>query len=440
MARRTKRPTPAAEPVELSIAALGARGDGIARHDGGTVYVPLTVPGDRLLAQLGAARGDGRAATMLRLLAPGPGRAAPPCRHFGGCGGCALQHLDDALYAEAKRAIVTEALARHGLAGAPVAALRRLPAGTRRRVRFTLSRPPRAAALPLVGFAERASHRLVDLAECPVLDPRLVALAAPLRRLAGALLAPGESGHATVQAVAGGVDLLLDLPAMPGLDRLEALAAFAEAEDLARLAWRSAESGGPVPLAQRRPVQAVFGGIAVDVPADGFLQATPEAEAALTEAVVAAVGKAETVADLFAGLGTFTFALAGALAGKRRVHAVEGAAAAVAALTAAARRAGLAGRIDAERRDLQARPLEPDELARCDAVVFDPPRIGAAPQAVALARSRVPTVVAVSCNPASFARDAATLVAGGYRLLGVQPIDQFVWSSHIELVAGFART
>jgi len=433
---RRARPSPGeGAAVELEIATLGARGDGIARHAGGAVYVPFTVPGDRVLARIGRDRGGGRAATVERLLAAGPGRAVPPCRHFGACGGCALQHLDAALYAEAKRALVVDALARHGLGDAAVAPLRRLPPGSRRRVRLTLVRPRDKAAAPRVGFAERASHRIVDLAECPVLAPKLFGMAASLRRLAVALLAPGETGHATLLLVAAGIDLLLDLPRPPDLAGLETLADFAAAEDLARLSWRGPGDGGLVPVAQRRPVQIVLGGVPVDVPVGGFLQATGEAEAALSDAVLEAVADAGEVADLFAGIGTFSFALAKAA----RVHAVEGDAAAVAALAAASRRAGLAGRVGAERRDLQERPLDADELRRFAAIVLDPPRIGARPQATSLAGSGVARIAAVSCNPASFARDAALLVGGGYRLLWVRPIDQFVWSPHVELVAAFAR-
>jgi 23S rRNA (uracil1939-C5)-methyltransferase len=227
---------------------------------------------------------------------------------------------------------------------------------------------------------------------------------------------------------------LLDLPCAPALATLETLAAFAEAQDLARLLWRIA-GGEPTLVAQRRPVRMVVGGTAIDLPPDCFLQATPEAEAALIEAVRAAVGPATRIADLCAGIGTFTFALA-ALA---RIHAVEGSAPAVAALTQAARRGGLAARVTAEARDLQRQPLDPDELTAYDAVIFDPPRIGAKAQAAALARIRVKRIAAVSCSPASFARDARILIAGGYRLVAVQPIDQFVWSPHVELVAAFVH-
>jgi 23S rRNA (uracil1939-C5)-methyltransferase len=421
--------------VELIVETIGARGDGVARDGNGPVYIPFTVPGDRVRARIEEARGEGRAATVIEMIAPGPGRAAPPCRHFGVCGGCALQHLDAALYAETKTAIVRAALVHHGLADAPLRPLNLLPPGTRRRVRLALARPARKDAAPIVGFARRASHDVVDLAACAVLAPKLFALVAPLRGLNAELLSPGEAGHAALQLADSGVDALIDLPRAPDLPALESLAAFAEAQDLARLLWR-APRGEPTLVAQRRPVRVVVGGTPVDLPPESFLQATAEAEAALTEAVRDAVGAATRIADLFAGIGTFAFALAE----QARVHAVEGWAPAVAAVTQAARRAGLAERVTAEARDLQRRPLEADELSGYDAIVFDPPRVGAKAQAALLARARAPRVAAVSCNPASFARDARILIAGGYHLVAVQPIDQFVWSPHIELVATFVHS
>lgn len=433
--------------VELEIVAIGARGDGIARHGGTPVYLPFTAPGDRVLARLGAPRGEGIAGIAERVLAAGPGRAVPACRHFGACGGCTLQHLDAAHYAAAKMSLLRAALARHGLGEAPVEPLIVLPPGTRRRVRFAIAwppppnRPPRSESgrgqgrgKPILGLAERGSHALVDLEECPVLDDRLLALAAPLRALAERLLRPGERAHAGLQDPGSGVDLLLDLPRAPDLAALEALAEFAAAEDLARIQWRR-EGGAIVPVAQRRPVRSMLGGVAVDVPPDAFLQATAAGEAALVAEVVAGIGDAPRIADLFAGIGTFTFALAG----RAKVHAVEGWAPAIAALLAAARRSGLAQRVTAETRDLEARPLAGDELRPYDAVIFDPPRAGAKRQAAALAASGVPRVLAVSCNPATFARDARLLVDGGYRLLRMQPVDQFLWSAHLELAAIFAR-
>ncbi len=430
------KPRTASEEVTLVIDGVGARGDGIVRHGGRTIYVPFTAPGDRVRVRLGAARGEGQTGELVELLGEGE-RAAPVCPHFGSCGGCALQHLAHNAYARAKEQQVAAALRQHGLDAATMAPLLRLAPGTRRRARFAVERPHAPKATPLIGFNARASHRVIDMRACAVLHPALVALVPKLRAVASRLWPPGASGAATATLCDAGLDVLLDLAAAPDLAALETLAEFAAAEDLARLAWRApGDEAAATPAAVRRPPRVVFSGVPVDLPFEAFLQASAEAEAVLTAEVLAGVGAARRVADLYAGLGTFTFALAERAAA---VRAVEGARPVAAALAAAAARAGLDGRVTSERRDLEARPLTADDLAGFDAVVFDPPRAGAKAQSAALAAAAVPRVVAVSCNPASFARDARLLVDGGYRLARVQPVDQFVWSPHVELVALFER-
>jgi len=422
----------AGEEAMLRVDSVGVRGDGIALHGGERVYLPFTAPGDVVRARLGVKSGEGRPGEVLAIIEKGA-RAAPPCPHFGACGGCALQHLSPDAYAEAKIAWLAAALRQHGLDERVVAPLRCLPAGTRRRARLSMRRPRDTGAAVEIGFQARRSHRVVDMRSCAVLHPALTALLAPLRRLAPMLLAPGGEGAATATLADAGVDLLLDLPAPPPLAGMEAMAAFARAADLARLAWRG-PGHAPAPVTQFRPARIAFGGVAVDLPYDAFLQASAEADEALSGAVLAACGGARRIADLFAGIGTFALPLA-ALA---PVHAVDGDEDAMNALRAAAARAGL-GRLTCERRDLAQRPLAPDELARFDTVVFDPPRAGARAQSAALAASKVERVVAVSCNQATFARDARMLTDGGLRLIAVEPIDSFVWSPHLELVARFER-
>jgi len=396
-----RRP-PSDSLIELGVERLGAGGDGIAQHGGEPVFLPFTVPGDR---------------------------AAPPCPHFGYCGGCALQHLDPASYRAFKLGVLHTALERVGIDPGVVQSLRVVPP-VRRRAQLGLIRP-RDPRLPArVGFHERFRHELVDLRECLVLEPALFSIVYELRVIACDLVPPSGAAEVTLTRTDSGVDMLLEAAQRPGLGVLEALAALAEKCDLARVVWRlPAEE---VLVVERRPVRVVFSGIAVPFPSGGFLQASAAAEAILIEEVVGGIGPSRPVLDLYAGLGTFTFALAAGGA----VHAVEGDEDAVVALT----RVG-AGHpnVSVERRDLACNPLRPEELAAYTAAVFDPPRIGAINQATELANSTIATIVAVSCNPATFARDAARLIAGGLHLERIVPVDQFVWTPHLELAATFRR-
>ncbi len=415
----------------MTIDHIGGRGDGVAIHQGRPLFVPLTVPGDRVVVRVDGRRGDGLAGTVRTMLAAGPDRAVAPCPHFGRCGGCLLQHVADAAYRRWKEGVVRRALAHHGLSAVTVAPLLALPAAGRRRATLAARRVGDTVVL---GFHEYRGRRIADLSTCLVLVPALVALLAPLRAVLADVLRPGEAVAIAVAALDDGPDLVIAAVRAPDVADRERLADFAAAADLARLSWRLGD-GPPDPVAHRRSGIVRFGAVDVVVPPGGFLQASAAGEEALTGMVLDGVGPAGAVADLFAGVGTFALPLSD----RARVHAVDGDGAAIAALAAAARRAGRAGRIDAAARDLHRDPLSAAELARFDAVVFDPPRQGARAQAAELAGSAVPTVVGVSCNPASFARDAALLVAGGYRLDRVTPIDQFQWSPHVELVGTFRR-
>ncbi|WP_207460371.1 class I SAM-dependent RNA methyltransferase [Azospirillum sp. SYSU D00513] len=442
-ASRSSAPKSASKPAatltaDLTIAEVGARGDGVALHGGTKVFVPLTVPGDRVRVRLGDpsnARGDGVRGELLELLEPGPTRGATAaCGHFGACGGCTLQHMTDESYAAWKVGLVRAALARVGLGEVSMEPLSRTPEAARRRARLAAMRRGRRL---LLGFNERQSHRLVDVEACPVLVPALAALVAPLRALLAEVLPDGEGCDVVLADLEGGIDLLLVGPRRLDRAARDWLTGFAEVE-VARISWQADDRGSPEPIVHRRPVAARFAGVPVTPAPGAFLQASAQGEAALVaavlkeiEPVVAAKGAKARVADLFAGLGTFSLPLATLCA----VHAVEGDAPAMASLAKAA--SGL--RLVTETRDLFENPLTAKELARFDAVVFDPPRAGAAAQAEALAASKVPLVVAVSCNPATFARDARALADGGYRLERVYPVDQFLWSAHVELVGLFRR-
>ncbi len=415
--------------VELSVERIAAAGDGVAHWQSAPVFLPFTVPGDHVRARLGARRGGGVEARVVELVASGPGRVAPPCRHFGRCGGCSLQHLDPDLYRSVKLGRLLNALEQAGVEPGEIAPLRTIPPA-RRRTRLGLARPRGCRQPARAGFRERFRHDLVDLRECLVLEPSLFALVAELRRLAPDLLPPGGAAEAAATRTDSGIDLVLEAAQPPGLGALETLARLGDDCDLARIVWRS--GGAEIPVVERRPVRVVLSGVAVPYPPGAFLQASEAAEQALVDEVLAALGPRRPALDLFAGLGTFAFAMAV----KGPVHAVEGDARTAAALARGA--AGVAG-MTVERRDLARDPLPPERLRNYAAAVFDPPRAGAARQAEKLAAAPLDTVVAVSCNPATFARDAALLAAGGFRLERVAPIDQFVWSPHLELVAVFRR-
>lgn len=425
--RPPRRSQPPPRTVELDIDSLGARGDGLARLGGDTVYIPYALPGDRVVARIEARRGDGLAAALIEVLSPGPGRVLPACPLFGRCGGCALQHLDADACASWKQDSLLAHLSRHNLESVPVAPLLRVPPRSRRRAAFAFSRRPGTV---LLGFNARASHAVIDVPACPLLAPDLERALGLLRPILAEVAAEGADGDVLVNATRSGLDVLIEGEARLDLFDRERLAAFAEANDLARLSWRRPGAGFAEPLARRHPPLVAFGDTLVEPPPGAFLQPSVEGEALIAGLVRRLTEGARTILDLFAGCGSLTFPLA---EGGRTVHAVEGEEAPVRALEAAARRDML--KVSAEIRDLARRPLIAHEMARFDALVFDPPRAGAAAQAAEIARGGPPLVVAVSCNPATLARDLAILAEGGYRIETVFPIDQFPWSAHVEAVA-----
>jgi len=387
------------------IVRLAARGEGVTA-DGR--FVPLAAPGDMLLA-------DGT-------LAPGPHHQRPPCRHFPECGGCQLQHVDDTAYAAFVADRIVSALRAQNLHDVAIRPVHLSPPRSRRRATLHFAARGKAVA---IGFKAERSHDIVDMRECHVLRPELFALVEPLRR---PLRGRGRAGQAAMALIDGGIDLTLTGAAFEGLEGADALTDFAAAHRLARL---SIDDGyGPQARWEPEPATVILGDTRVAFPTGGFLQATQDGEAALVASVREAVGSAASTADLFAGLGTFALALSG------RVLAAEGARDAALALNAA----GRTGRaLTVEHRDLFRRPLTAAELAGFGAVVLDPPRAGAKEQVAELARSAVPRIAYVSCNPSTFARDAKTLCEVGYRLDWIKPVGQFRWSTHVELAACFTR-
>jgi 23S rRNA (uracil1939-C5)-methyltransferase len=391
-----------------AIVRIAARGDGVSSSGR---HVPFAVPGDLVLD-------DGT-------IQQGPGHQAPPCLHFPECGGCQLQHLTDSAYADYCISRVDGALAQHGLK-AEIRSPHLSPPRTRRRATL---RALKAGGRVLIGFNEAGSNRVVDMMECHILLPRLFELLEPLRRLLASILPAKRTGEIQLALADQGPDVLLKGVAVEGLEAVEALTAFGERHSLARLAVD--EGYGPETRYEPQPVTVTLGGIPVPFPVGCFLQATVDGEEALAAAVKEVTAGAGRIADLFAGLGTFALSLDGQLL------AAEASRDALLSLKSVAGKAGLP--LHAEHRDLYRRPFDAKELAAFEAVVLDPPRAGAIEQVRQLANSAVPRIAYVSCNPATFARDAELLVAGGYKLLWLRPVGQFRWSTHVELAAAFSR-
>ena len=374
-------------------------------------HAPFAVPGDVL-------RDDGS-------VEAGPHHQVPPCRHFPECGGCQLQHADDDAYRGYLISRIEGALAQHGLT-TEIRPPHLSPPNSRRRGSL---RALRMGKQVLLGFNAEKSHRIIDMRECHILRPELFALVGPLRLLLGILLPQRRPGEVQLTLADQGPDLLLRGVEPEGLAAIQALTDFCEQQGLARLTLD--QGFGPESHFEPVPATVTLSGVPVTFPPGGFLQATAGGEAALIEAVRDATGDAERIADLFAGIGTFTFAF------DRQVYAAEASRDALVSLNSAASRAGRS--VAAEHRDLYRRPLTQAELGRFDAVVLDPPRSGAEEQVRNLAPSTVGRIAYVSCNPATFARDAALLVGSGYRLEWVRPVGQFRWSTHVELAACFVR-
>jgi len=406
------------------ITRLGRRGDGIAETPAGPLYVPYVLPGET--AEVEAWQGQPDRRRLLKVEVVSPERIAPICPHFGICGGCALQHWSTARYREWKRSLVIEAVAEAGL-DVPVDGLIDAHGEGRRRAVFHARRGQRE--ILEVGFAALRAHHVVAIDRCPILASSLAGAIEAAWAIAEALGPARKPLDIQVTATEAGLDVDVRGSGPLTATRTAELARIAERHRLARLT-RHGEL-----ISQRATPMLTVGRARVALPPGGFLQATAAGEAELSKLVVEACGEAERVADLFAGVGPFALRLAE----RARLRAVDSDQAALAALRRAADTTMGLKPIDIETRDLFRRPLVAAELKRMDCVVFDPPRQGAEAQARALAASAVPTVVGVSCNPVTFARDARILADGGYRLVRVTPVDQFRYSPHVELVGRFER-
>jgi 23S rRNA (uracil1939-C5)-methyltransferase len=408
----------------LTINRVGQRGDGVADTPAGPAFVPYALPGETVEVETVQGHSDRR--HLLRVESASPDRIAPICPHFGVCGGCAVQHWATQHYRDWKRGLVVEALAQAGIDGT-VAEVIDAHGDGRRRAVFHARRG--AHDILQVGFAAPRAHEIVAIDRCPVFAPALDGALAAAWAVAEVLKGERKPLDIQVTATETGIDVDVRGSGPLTAKRLSALAPVADTHRLARLT-RHGEL-----VAQRSAPTVKMGRASVALPPGGFLQATAEGEAVLARLVDAATGGAKTIADLFCGLGPFALRLAE----RARVSAADSDAEAIAALAqAAANTMGLKP-IETQTRDLFRRPLVAKELSKFDAVVFDPPRQGAQAQARELAASKVPVVVAVSCNAATFARDARILADGGYRLAAVTLVDQFRYSAHVELVAKFER-
>jgi 23S rRNA (uracil1939-C5)-methyltransferase len=413
---------------DMTISAIGAQGDGLARFgDGKPAFVPLTLPGETVRARMEGARGE-----VAEILTASADRVTPPCKHFGHCGGCALQHWAAQPYLGWKAEQIRIQLSMEGLE-TEILPTFAAPAASRRRVALHARRGAKGQGA-LLGFKERRSWNLVSIEECPVTDPRLVAAFPALARLAEPFLEHPKSAptlHVTLTATGLDIDVTGVERKSGGLSadaRMRAAMAASEG-DFARVTL-----AGETVYGARQPM-VKLGPAVVALPPGSFLQAVPAAERAMVAFAVAEAQGASRIADLYCGVGTFTFRLAEIGA----VYAAEVSAPSIAALKSALGAASGLKPITAEARDLVKRPMLSTEMAKTDVVVIDPPRAGTAEQTVEIAQSKVAKVVSVSCNPGTFAKDARALVDAGFRLEKVLPVDQFVWTPHIELVGVFTR-
>lgn len=405
-----------------TITSITSKGMGLAHAADGPVYVPFALPGETV-----AVARVGNEGTVISYGPPSPDRIQPACRHFGPegkggtCGGCSLQHQAKPAYNAYKRGLLINALKSKGI-DAPVGDLIEAQPHQRRRLVFTVRRPEKAL---VIGINQAETHHVVPVEECPIASDGLISRLDALHIIARA------TGHdmfrITVTETLTGLDISMD-GLRSGLGERERRAVTEAVMGLRGIARVSAN--GEIVVEPHKP-QLDFDGARVIIPPGAFTQATREAEEAMAKLAIEHIGKAKRVADLFAGIGTFALRIAR----KTTVHAVESEERAVKALDQAARMTQGLKPVTVERRDLFRRPMTPQELKVYDAVIFDPPRAGAEAQSAELARSQVKRIVAVSCNPLTLARDLAILTRGGYRIKTVIPVDQFLWSPHVEAVA-----
>ncbi|MBU6235039.1 MAG: class I SAM-dependent RNA methyltransferase [Alphaproteobacteria bacterium] len=422
-----------AAQTEVTIKYLGPKGDGVGQTTRGRIYVEGGLPGDVLRVRPWRAEDDIVRGEIQGIITPSPERIKPPCKHYDQCGGCTLQHASPDFYRHWKQGIVYDALEKQGLRPRKVLEPVFLDGGKRRRATFAcVKRGDRIT----MGYYKRRSDHITDIDTCLVVDPAILKLRDRLKTLLLPVLKDGRPTDVFIQYAGGVYDMVITggigKKGEPDLQMREALATLAREGKIARIGWRGRERDPIEVMIESEAPTITFGEMRVPLPPAAFLQPTPEGEKALVDGVMALMPERKGhYADLFSGCGTF----AGSMLARGSVDAYESVDPAIKSMV----KAKGALPLKAFKRDLFKNPLRRDEANRYDAIVFDPPRAGAREQCAELAKCRVPLLIAVSCNPATFARDARVLCDGGYRLDTVKVVDQFTWSHHVELVASFTR-
>ncbi len=412
------------EALTVTIETLAHKGDGVVTINGEPHYIPYTLPSE----EVALTREGGGTWRLDSILKASPARIAASCHHFGSCGGCALQHFQAESYLAWKKENLRQTLSQRGFENTEIAEVCPIPPQSRRRLVLSAAKSKSRVVL---GFNKARQHEIEDLEECPVALPGLVKTFDDIRAILNAALRAKDQGRVTVNWTDHGADVLVETKKRFELaaNQVASLAQLSSRAKLSRLTW----NGDMVYQAQ--PPQVSVDGIRVVPPPGAFLQASEEAQNVLVERVQAATSGAKRVADLFCGIGTFALPVSR----YANVTAFDSAAEMIDALTKASNEAGIGNKLNAQRRDLFKRPVQASEFKNVDMAILDPPRVGALEQAKQLALSDLQRIVYVSCNPATFARDARFLVNEGFQMGTVQPIDQFLWSPHTELIAVFDR-
>lgn len=417
--------------IEVTIDDLGAQGDGIAHDSQGPVFVSGALKGEKVRIKLEQNKNGLRRGTLKAVVSASPDRQAPACPHFPECGGCRFQHMADQAYSRFKADQLATLFARNGLDSSVILPIYTTPRATRRRARLAIKRTKNGI---IIGFNAARSHSIVEMKECCILMPELSACIEKMRRHLSLWLPYGGECDAQMTALPEGLDIVLIGGPKLDLNARQDLAALADALNVAHLTWRQSDRSGDEPIAYRSHLSVSFARLSVAFPPAAFLQATSEGENALTSFAAQSCTADDKVLDLFCGLGTFGLSMKPA----SKIHFVDLDGPSVGALDKALKAAG-SPKLTVDQRNLLRDPIGSGEVSEYDLVIFDPPRGGAKAQAERIADSSAPRVIAISCDPSAFVRDAKILIEGGYELACVQPVDQFLWSDHLEIAAKFVR-